>query len=231
MDIKLLRWVGALAAVLICHACQSKEAPAASAEPSAAPSTTASPNPHADMRPADPHAVNPHAPTAAPGAGTADLSSPPAAGGLTWTDAAPLTRRAPKSSMRAAEYGLSGDDKLELAVFYFGPDQGGSVDANITRWLGQITQPDGSDTAAKAKRETRKVGDISVSMLEVKGTFAGGMMMPGAPAPTAMPNAMMLAAIASGPEGPIFFKMTGPEAAVEHSRPAFDQMIGSLRKP
>jgi len=42
---------------------------------------------------------------------------------------------------------------------------------------------------------------------------------------------MMLAAIASGPEGPIFFKMTGPEAAVEHSRAAFDQMIGSLRKP
>jgi hypothetical protein len=133
--------------------------------------------------------------------------------------------------MRAAEYGLAGDDKLELTVFYFGPDQGGSVDANITRWLGQITQPDGSDTNAKAKRATRSVGDISVSTLEVAGTYSGSMMMPGASAAEPVPGAMMLAAIANGPQGPVFFKMVGPATAVEHSRAAFDQMIGSLRKP
>ena len=59
---------------------------------------------------------------------------------------------------------------------------------------------------------------------------SGGMMMPGAPAAEPMTNATMLAAIASGPSGPIFFKMVGPAQAVEHSRAAFDQMVGSLRK-
>jgi hypothetical protein len=178
--------------------------------------------------------MNPHAPggstQAASAQGSADLSKPAIAGGLTWNDSAPLTRRAPKSSMRAAEYGLAGDDKLELTVFYFGPDQGGTVDANITRWLGQITQPDGSDTAKKAKRATRKVGDIEVSTLEVAGTYSGGMMMPGAPVQEPTPDSMMIAAIANGPSGPVFFKMTGPKTAVEHARAAFDQMIESLRK-
>lgn len=224
--------LAALLACAACAACKSNEPPAA--DPASAPlAAPADPhaNPHANLAPASPHAPNPHAALGAAAPGQADLSAPPSAGGLTWSDAAPLTRRAPKSSMRAAEYGLPGDDKLELAVFYFGPDQGGSVDANIARWLGQITQPDGSDTSEKAKRATRKVGDIEVSVLEVAGTFSGGMMMPGAPAPEPMPDAMMLAAIASGPKGPVFFKLTGPRTAVEHSRAAFDQMIGSLRAP
>jgi hypothetical protein len=213
-------------------ACNQPAPPAADTQsaPSAAPAPV---NPHANMQPADPHMGSPHAgmpmPMAQP---PADLSTPPRAGGLTWNDAAPLKRRAPKSSMRVAEYGLEGDDKLELTVFYFGPDQGGSVDANITRWLGQLTQPDGSDTTAKAKRATRKVGDVDVSTLEVSGTYSGGMaMMAGGAAPEPMTNATMLGAIAAGPEGPIFFKLIGPSAAVEHSRAAFDQMIGSLHKP
>lgn len=214
-----------LAGVLFGLACKNDEPAPAADTKSAAPAAPT--DPHAGLGTKDPHAMNPHAPK---GAQPADLSAPPSAGGLTWSDAAPLARRAPKSPMRAAEYGLSGDDKLELAVFYFGPDQGGSVDANITRWLGQITQPDGSDTAAKAKRTTRDVGGVSVSVLEVSGTFSGGMNMPGAPAAEPMTNATMLAAIASGPSGPIFFKMTGPAQAVDHSRAAFDQMIGSLRK-
>jgi hypothetical protein len=223
----------ALAAVILCLACQSSSPPPA-ADTTSAPAAPAAPaNPHANMHPTAPGTVNPHAPSGAsnaPAPGGADLSKPAIAGGLTWNDSAPLARRAPKSSMRAAEYGLAGDDKLELTVFYFGPDQGGTVDANITRWLGQITQPDGSDTAKKAKRGTRKVGDIEVSTLEVAGTYSGGMMMPGAPAQEPTPDSMMIAAIANGPSGPVFFKMTGPKTAVEHARAAFDQMIESLRK-
>lgn len=225
------------AAVLICPACKSDASPPA-ADTTSAPNTAPAPaNPHADMKAPDPHMANPHAPgmmgaIGAMGASNTDISAPPQAGGLTWSDAAPLTRRVPKSAMRAAEYGLPGEDKLELTVFYFGPDQGGSVDANISRWLGQIAQPDGSDTTQKAKRTTRKVGDVEVSLLEVTGTYSGGMaMMAGGAPPEPMPNATMLGAIAKGPQGPIFFKMIGPKDAVDHSRAAFEQMIGSLRKP
>jgi hypothetical protein len=188
-------------------ACQGK-----AAAPSQAPAQPA---------PAQNEHPSPGAPAAAPG-------SAPNAGGLTWSEAAPLVRRTPKSSMRAAEYGVSGDDHAELAVFYFGPDQGGSVESNVSRWLGQITQPDGSDSVSKAKRSTREVGGITVTLVEVAGNYAGGMGMPGAPAPVPQADALLLGAIANGPNGPVFFKLVGAREAVERSRAAFDQMIGTL---
>ena len=65
------------------------------------------------------------------------------------------TEQTPSSSMRKAQYALpkvSGDgEDGELAVFYFGQGQGGSVEANIERWIGQISQPDGSPSKDKAK--------------------------------------------------------------------------------
>jgi hypothetical protein len=131
--------------------------------------------------------------------------------------------------MRAAEYGLASDPQAELSVFYFGPGQGGAVDANITRWLGQLTQPDGSDTSKLAKRSERKVGSVSVSLIEATGTFSGGMAMPGAPAAESTPDALLLGAIAEGGQGPVFFKLVGKRAGVEAARGAFDALIGSLR--
>ena len=69
------------------------------------------------------------APAAAPASATAELGQA-TAGGLSWDDPAPLVRRRPKGSMRAAEYGVQGDPQAELTVFYFGPDQGGSVEVD-----------------------------------------------------------------------------------------------------
>ncbi|MEY4576361.1 MAG: hypothetical protein RL701_1064 [Pseudomonadota bacterium] len=128
--------------------------------------------------------------------------------------------------MRAAEYGLETDATSELAVFYFGADQGGSVDANITRWIGQFKKPDGTD--AEAKRSERTVHDIPVAIVEAVGTYNGGMGMPGAAAPSAIGDAMLLGAIAKGPQGSVFFKFVGPRANVEGARPAFDALLESL---
>jgi hypothetical protein len=128
--------------------------------------------------------------------------------------------------MRVAEYGLKSAPLAELGVFYFGADQGGTVEANMTRWVGQFTQADGSET--KAKRSERKVKSIDVSLVEATGMFAGGMGMPGAPQPTAQPDAMLLGAIAKGPQGSVFFKLTGPRAELEQARSAFDGLIDSL---
>lgn len=152
--------------------------------------------------------------------------APARAGGLTWSAPEAFVRKAPKSSMRVAEYGLAASAQAELAVFYFGADQGGSVDANMTRWIGQFTQADGS--ATQAKRSEREVKGIKVSLVEATGIFAGGMAMPGGPAPTVMKDAMLLAAIAKGPEGSVFFKLTGPKAAVEEARSAFAALIDSI---
>jgi hypothetical protein len=207
-----LRWL-CLALLAGCGgAREPKDEPAPAVPPPAAPAQPA------------------NAPAQAAPAAASAPSGPAKAGGLSWQDAAPFVRRAPKSSMRAAEYGVSGDEQAELVVFYFGPDQGGSVDANVNRWLGQFSQPDGSESASKAKRSTRDVGAIKLTLLEVSGNYAGGMAMPGAPAPQPLTDAMMLGAIATGPNGPVFFKLVGPRATVERSRAGFDQMIDSLKQ-
>ncbi len=192
------------------------------AAPSAAPAAPAGP------------AQVPGAPTSQPArsaAAPAVPTAPATAGGLTWNHQAPLVRRAAKNTMRAAEYGVEGDDRAELSVFYFGPDQPGqsTVEPNVTRWLGQLAQTDGSDTASHAKRSEIKVGDMTVSLVEARGTFSGGMAMPGAPTPKALPGAMLLGAIASGPAGAVYFKLVGPEASVERARAAMLAMLNSLR--
>ena len=205
MITRRLIWLGMLLG------CQGS--PASKSEP---PAPAPAPAPAAN-------APNAPAPSAAPAAGAR-------AGGLRWQDVPPFLPRAPKSSMRVAEYGLSGDERAELVVFYFGPDQGGSVDANVARWLAQFSQPDGSDSASKAVRTEREVDGVAVSVLEVRGTYSGGMAMPGGPPPTPQADAMLLGAIAKGANGPVFFKLVGPRETVERARSGFDQMIGSIRK-
>jgi hypothetical protein len=207
-------------AVLLLLACACNRGSEA-VEQSSAPAPAAAP------APVDPHAMPPGHPDvkAAPAP-----SGPASAAGLTWEHATPLVRRAPKSSMRVAEYGLEGDAVSELSVFYFGPDQGGSVDANVTRWLGQLEQPDGSDTSAKAKRSTREVAGVAVTEVEATGAYSGGMAMPGSPAPQPIAEAILLGAIAQGPSGPVFFKLVAPAGRADAARASFAQLIGSIRK-
>ncbi len=131
--------------------------------------------------------------------------------------------------MRAAEYGVEGDAATELSVFYFGAGQGGGVEPNIARWLGQLTQPDGSDTAKKARRTEIPVSGMTVNLIEASGTYSGGMGMPGAAPAAPISDAVLLAAIANGPSGPVFFKLTGPRASVERARGSFDALVHSLR--
>jgi hypothetical protein len=130
--------------------------------------------------------------------------------------------------MRAAEYGIDGDPQSELAVFYFGPGQGGDVEPNMVRWIGQFKKGDGSD--AVAKRGERSVKDITIATVETSGKYGGGMAPPGAPPPAAIEDAMLLGAIAKGPEGNVFFKLVGPRASVEAARSGFDQLLESIAK-
>ena len=215
-----------LTTCLLLLACSRNSTPIDGNEPAppaapTVPPTIAPPGAEPGAKPSDPAAQ------AAPAAAAA-ATGPARAGGLGWIAGAPLQARAPKSSMRAAEYGVEGDAQTELTVFYFGPGQGGAIEANLTRWLGQMTQPDGSDTAKQAKREETKVNGIAVATVEAHGTFSGGMAMPGAPASNPIPNAIMLGAIATGPQGPVFFKLVGPAEAVDRARDAFNAMVQSL---
>ena len=131
----------------------------------------------------------------------------------------------PSSSMRVAQYGLPGlAGEATLGIFFFGPGQGGSVEANIERWYGQFGQEDGQP--AQRRRWTRQVGDIEITGIDVSGTFSAGMGM-GNTEPQA--GYRMLGAIAVHRSGAVFFKMTGPAQTVEQWAASFDEYLGSLQ--
>ena len=207
---KHLAWVP-----LCVLACCNKPAPA-EAPASPPPAATAS----SEAKPAAPAPAAPAAP--APGG---DARS---AGGLTWSAGVPFRPRPPKSTMRVAEYGVDGDDTGELAVFYFGADQGGSVEDNMKRWISQFKQPDGSET--QARRSERTVNDTDVALVETTGTYSGGMSMPGMPSRGEQADAALLGAIAKGPKGAVFFKLVGSKSGVEQARSGFDALVASIRQ-
>jgi hypothetical protein len=170
--------------------------------------------------------------TATPPAGT-QSTTPPSTGGASSTTGG-IAWAAPSDwhdggqrPMRVATYVIGeGDDESECGVFYFGAGQGGDVDANISRWIGQFQQPDGSNSKDKAKMGTRQVSGLKVTTIDLTGTYMSGGM---SGQPTAKPGFRLLGAIVEGPQGPVFFKMTGPDAAVTLKRPQFEQLLGSVK--
>jgi hypothetical protein len=129
--------------------------------------------------------------------------------------------------MRTAEYLLPGEGGADasLVVFYFGPDQGGSVEANIERWYGQFAQPDGKSTEERARRWKKSVGGIAATLVDIQGTYTGGGMGGGASAPQS--GYRMLGAILVAPRGPFFLKLVGPAAVVERWAKSFEEYIDS----
>ncbi|WP_437643241.1 hypothetical protein [Sorangium sp. So ce362] len=178
------------------------------------PTATSAPEPPATSKPAAP------APTPAPAGG-----QQAAAGELVWDAPASFESAPNPNTMRKATYKIkraAGDtEDAELSI----SQAGGSVDANITRWVGQFSQK--SDDSPK--RTELKVKDIQVTVVEVKGTFAGSGM-PGMPAQDPKSSYGLLGAIAETPSGDLWFlKMTGPEKTVTAARADFDKLVDSLR--
>jgi len=139
----------------------------------------------------------------------------------------------PTSSMRQAQFSLPKADgdtaDGELVVFYFGPGQGGSVEANIDRWIGQIGQPDGSSSKDKAKTSKKVVSGFPVTIVDVSGTYQASMM-PGSSERHNNPGYRMLAAVVESSEGPWFFKLVGPEKTIAKWSGSFDQFINTIQK-
>ena len=90
---------------------------------------------------------------------------------------------------------------------------GGSVQANVDRWYGQFSQPDGGSTKDKTKTQKLKVGGVDVHYVDIAGTFKD---QPGPVAPAVMrENYRMLAAIiVTEKQGMHFLKFYGPKATV-----------------
>ena len=99
---------------------------------------------------------------------------------------------------------------------------GGSVDANVKRWLGQFAQTSKRDVT----KET--IAGQEVHLLDIAGTY-NDRRGPFGPA-TPRKNYQMLAAIIVTKEsGKYFVKFYGPEKTVAANKKAFRGMIESLK--
>jgi hypothetical protein len=172
---------------------------------------------------APPH--NPHGAGQAPG--QPDASGMIDVGAISFVVPPKWEAQQPSSSMRRAQVSASGSaGPAELIVYFFGPKGAGTAKANIDRWIGQFSNPDGSPIS-DAKQTTSKVSTFDVTQVEVTGQYAGGMAAAGQPqAPQT--GQRLMAAIVSTEGGPYYFKFLGPDATVKEHRAAFDDVIASV---
>ncbi len=139
------------------------------------------------------------------------------------------------SPMRLAQFTLpraEGDtEDAELVVFYFG-GSGGAVEANLQRWTNQMVQPDGSQSTDVATTTSFTVNEeaegFPVTLLDIPGTYAAAVRS-GSGMRYNKPNFRLRAAVIETPQGPYFFKLTGPNRTVLAWNEQFSEFLASVR--
>jgi hypothetical protein len=136
----------------------------------------------------------------------------------------------PPRPMRAATYDVPGPagspERSQCIVYFFGANQGGTVEANLTRWKGQILGSDGKEAAAKVL--TRTIHGLRVTTMDSSGTYTGmGGPMAATPVKPA-PGYPLLGAIVQAPGGNLFIKFAGPSGLVGAAAHNFEMLLDSF---
>jgi hypothetical protein len=151
------------------------------------------------------------------------------AAGIRWVAPQGWKAEGPRP-MRAATYTIApapGDPGgAECIVNFFGPGQGGGIEANVERWRGQVQGPDGKPATAKIDKRT--IRGVAITMIDSSGTYTGmgGPMASSKPAP----GYRLIGAIAEGPDGNVFFKLTGPSKTIAAQQKNFEQLLASIER-
>jgi hypothetical protein len=150
--------------------------------------------------------------------------------GLKWTAPSGWKTEGPKP-MRAATYTVSPADgesaNAECVVYFFGAGQGGSVQANLDRWKGQIVGADGNPAEARIAKRT--IHGLTVTTIDSTGDYTG-MGGPMTQSKTVQHNYRLLGAIVEGPDGNVFIKFTGSAKTIAARQPEFEQLLNSFGK-
>jgi hypothetical protein len=140
--------------------------------------------------------------------------------------------RAPSSTMRVADFSLpktAGDaEDATATIFFFGTQQGGSVQANIDRWMSQMEQADGKASKDVAKASTLKAHGLTISVVDVTGTYVAETA-PGSGVRLNKPGFRQIAAVVETPGGNYYVKVTGPSKTVAAWETSVRALLASLR--
>lgn len=122
------------------------------------------------------------------------------------------------SQFRVAEFEIpaaKGDETAgELAVFHFGKQGAGGVQANIDRWIGQFEEDEREVKVVEFKSDK-----MTYTLVDLTGTYKKPIGPPIQRKSKAMPDWRMVGIILSHDSGPYFLKFDGPKktvAAAEH---------------
>ncbi|NDE85833.1 MAG: hypothetical protein EB056_07440 [Verrucomicrobia bacterium] len=125
----------------------------------------------------------------------------------------------PEGSFRAAQLEKSGPGKTLLLMTFsrFPAGTGGTVQANIDRWIRQF-----SHTSSPADVRSVTPGSYPVTLVKIRGALKGGL--PGGP-DKEIPDALLLGAILEAEGEMIVVKMAGSASSLSTEEKAFGEMI------
>jgi hypothetical protein len=135
----------------------------------------------------------------------------------------------PRSRIVAYEFGLpaakgdSVDGRLTIMA------AGGSIEANVDRWIGQFVQSDGTATKNRAKTNQKEIAGQKVHFVDVAGTFQDRPRGPFGPAVARENYRMFGAIIELKDKGNYFVKLYGPHKTVSAAEKPFQEFIESLQ--
>ncbi|MBL9147491.1 MAG: hypothetical protein JNM94_02240 [Phycisphaerae bacterium] len=212
--------------------------PPAPATPPSKPAPAPAATPDAEKAPTTPAAAPPSTsaasawqPVAPPAGGwkVSGQNDDPAlleVGGMKAPRPTTWTWQQPTNQFRTLQYSVPGQGEstgaAELVVSFFQGNDGGPLEPNITRWVNQFKNADGSPVTPT---QSEKVVDgMPVILIELKGTYSG--MSGGGP----KPDQLQLGAIVMAPGGRVFLRLIGPVATVEKERENFMKMIDGAKK-
>jgi hypothetical protein len=154
--------------------------------------------------------------------------------GIKFDSPAGWVSKAPSSSMRVADWTLpraDGDqDDAMVTLYFFGAGSGGGLQANIDRWVSQMTQPDGKPSTAVAKTATlSSTSGLKITTVDIPGTYVAEVT-PGSPERFNKPGYRMITALVETAGGAHYVKFVGPAKTVARWSQSFDVFLKSLKQ-
>lgn len=142
-----------------------------------------------------------------------------------WREVAPRVNLIEKEfSIEAPEGSEAAAARLTIAT------AGGSVDANVARWIGQFRGNEGGADRSSANVTREEVDGMPTTLLDLSGTYLESSRGPFGPKTPRKDYRMVAAIVENTGTGTYFFKLVGPEATVAEAADAFRAMVRSLEK-
>jgi hypothetical protein len=151
--------------------------------------------------------------------------------GLKSTAPAAWVEEAPANQMRFMQFKIpkGKDDKADGEIIVF-KGLGGSAKDNVARWKAMFVPPEGKGIDDVAKVSEYKVGDATVTSLDVAGTFLyKARPFDAAAKPEKMEGYRMIAVQFDGLEHPYQVRMVGPAKVIDAQAKAFEEFVKGFK--